>query len=189
MAFVEFEQRGHVGLITINRPEVLNALNLEVIEQLDDILLRAESQEDVHVIVITGAGRSFVAGADIGEMVNYTADDAKRFSHHGNNTMMHITRFPSPVIAAVNGFALGGGCEMALACDIRIASEKAKFGQPEVGLGIIPGFGGTQRMAFWALVQIFWASFMASSISWSAGTTWLTMPISRARWASMVSAV
>ena len=147
MAFVEFEQRGHVGLITINRPEVLNALNLEVIEQLDDILLRAESQEDVHVIVITGAGRSFVAGADIGEMVNYTADDAKRFSHHGNNTMMHITRFPSPVIAAVNGFALGGGCEMALACDIRIASEKAKFGQPEVGLGIIPGFGGTQRMA------------------------------------------
>ena len=147
MAFVEFEQRGHVGLITINRPEVLNALNLEVIEQLDDILLRAESQEDVHVIVITGAGRSFVAGADIGEMVNYTADDAKRFSHHGNNTMMHITRFPSPVIAAVNGFALGGGCELSMACDIRLASEKARFGQPEVGLGITPGFGGTQRLA------------------------------------------
>ena len=147
MAFVEFEQRGHVGLITINRPEVLNALNLEVIEQLDDILLRAESQEDVHVIVITGAGRSFVAGADIGEMVNYTADDAKRFSHHGNNTMMHITRFPSPVIAAVNGFALGGGCELAMSCDIRLASEKARFGQPEVGLGITPGFGGTQRLA------------------------------------------
>ena len=146
MAFVEFEQRGHVGLITINRPEVLNALNLEVIEQLDDILLRAESQEDVHVIVITGAGRSFVAGADIGEMVNYTADDAKRFSHHGNNTMMHITRFPSPVIAAVNGFALGGGCELALSCDIILASEKAKFGQPEVGLGITPGFSGTQRL-------------------------------------------
>lgn len=146
MAFVEFEQRGHVGLITINRPEVLNALNLEVIEQLDDILLRAESQEDVHVIVITGAGRSFVAGADIGEMVNYTADDAKRFSHHGNNTMMHITRFPSPVIAAVNGFALGGGCELSMACDIRLASEKARFGQPEVGLGITPGFGGTQRL-------------------------------------------
>mgnify|MGYP000881192568 CR=1 FL=1 len=146
MAFVEFEQRGHVGLITINRPEVLNTLNLEVIEQLDDILLRAESQEDVHVIVITGAGRSFVAGADIGEMVNYTADDAKRFSHHGNNTMMHITRFPSPVIAAVNGFALGGGCELSMACDIRLASEKARFGQPEVGLGITPGFGGTQRL-------------------------------------------
>ena len=129
MAFVEFEQRGHVGLITINRPEVLNALNLEVIEQLDDILLRAESQEDVHVIVITGAGRSFVAGADIGEMVNYTADDAKRFSHHG-----------------VNGFALGGGCELAMSCDIRVASEKATFGMPEVGLGITPGFGGTQRL-------------------------------------------
>lgn len=96
MAFVEFEQRGHVGLITINRPEVLNALNLEVIEQLDDILLRAESQEDVHVIVITGAGRSFVAGADIGEMVNYTADDAKRFSHHGNNTMMPHHPLPQP---------------------------------------------------------------------------------------------
>ena len=135
MAFVEFEQRGHVGLITINRPEVLNALNLEVIEQLDDILLRAESQEDVHVIVITGAGRSFVAGADIGEMVNYTADDAKRFSHHGNNTMMHITRF-----------ALGGGCELAMSCDIRVASEKATFGMPDVGLGITPGFGGTQRL-------------------------------------------
>ena len=154
MAFVEFEQRGHVGLITINRPEVLNALNLEVIEQLDDILLRAESQEDVHVIVITGAGRSFVAGADIGEMVNYTADDAKRFSHHGNNTMMHITRFPSPVIAAVNGFALGGGCELAMSCDIILAAGPnaegkggAKFGQPEVGLGITPGFGGTQRLA------------------------------------------
>ena len=146
MAFVEFEQRGHVGLITINRPEVLNALNLEVIEQLDDILLRAESQEDVHVIVIPGPGRSFVAGADIGEMVNYTADDAKRFSHHGNNTMMHITRFPSPVIAAVNGFALGGGCELAMSCDIILASEKAKFGQPEVGLGITPGFSGTQRL-------------------------------------------
>ena len=147
MAFVEFEQRGHVGLITINRPEVLNALNLEVIEQLDDILLRAESQEDVHVIVITGAGRSFVAGADIGEMVNYTADDAKRFSHHGNNTMMHITRFPSPVIAAVNGFALGGGCELSMACDIRICADTAVFGQPETGLGITPGFGGTQRLA------------------------------------------
>ena len=153
MAFVEFEQRGHVGLITINRPEVLNALNLEVIEQLDDILLRAESQEDVHVIVITGAGRSFVAGADIGEMVNYTADDAKRFSHHGNNTMMHITRFPSPVIAAVNGFALGGGCELAMSCDIILAAGPnaegkggAKFGQPEVGLGITPGFSGTQRL-------------------------------------------
>ena len=147
MSFVTYEQDGYVGVITINRPEVLNALNLEVIEQLDDILLRAESQEDVHVIVITGAGRSFVAGADIGEMVNYTADDAKRFSHHGNNTMMHITRFPSPVIAAVNGFALGGGCELSMSCDIRICADTAVFGQPEAGLGITPGFGGTQRLA------------------------------------------
>ena len=147
MAFVELEQRGHVGIITINRPEVLNALNLQVLHDLDLTLSQIEAQEDIYVVIITGAGRSFVAGADISEMANYTAVDAKAFSQHGNSTFYRITRFPRPVIAAVNGFALGGGCELAMSCDIRVASDKAKFGMPEVGLGITPGFGGTQRLA------------------------------------------
>ena len=97
--------------------------------------------------IITGAGRAFVAGADIGEMANMNVEEGLAFSELGNSLLMRVDMFPKPTIAAVNGFALGGGCELSLACDIRIASEKAKFGQPEVGLGIIPGFGGTQRMA------------------------------------------
>ena len=147
MAFVELEQRDHVGIITINRPEVLNALNLQVLHDLDQALDQVEAREDIYVLIITGAGRSFVAGADISEMANYTAVDAKAFSQQGNSTFYRITRFQRPVIAAVNGFALGGGCELAMSCDIRVASDKAKFGMPEVGLGITPGFGGTQRLA------------------------------------------
>ena len=147
MSFVTYEQDGYVGVITINRPEVLNALNLEVIEQLDDILLRAESQEDVHVIVITGAGRSFVAGADIGSMSTMTKAEGEAFGKLGNDVFLMSESFPLPVIAAVNGFALGGGNELAMSCDIRICSDNAVFGQPEVGLGITPGFGGTQRLA------------------------------------------
>ena len=138
MAFVELEQRGHVGLITINRPEVLNALNLQVLHDLDQILDQVEATEDIYVLVITGAGRSFVAGADIGEMAHFTASDAKTFSRHGNSVLLRMTRFPRPIIAAVNGYALGGGCELAMSCDIRIGSDKAKFGMPEVGLGITP---------------------------------------------------
>ena len=134
-------------MVKINRPEVLNALNLQVLRDLNDVLDAIETREDIHVLVITGEGRSFVAGADISEMANYTAVDAKAFSQYGNDTFYRITRFPRPVIAAINGFALGGGCELAMACDIRVASEKAKFGMPEVGLGITPGFGGTQRLA------------------------------------------
>ena len=147
MAFVELQQIGHVGLVTLNRPEVLNALNMEVLHQLDDMLDRLEDSEDIHVLVLTGAGRSFVAGADIGEMANFTAVDAKTFSQHGSSTFIRMSRFPRPMIAAVNGFALGGGCELAMCCDIRVASDKAIFGMPEVGLGITPGFGGTQRLA------------------------------------------
>jgi len=147
MALVELEQRGHVGLITINRPEVLNALNVQALRELDDILDRVESDEEIYVLIITGAGRAFVAGADIGEMVDFTAADAKTFSRRGNNVLLRMTRFPRPIIAAINGFALGGGCELAMSCDIRIGSEHAKFGMPEVGLGITPGFGGTQRLA------------------------------------------
>ncbi|MBE6955871.1 MAG: enoyl-CoA hydratase/isomerase family protein [Ruminococcaceae bacterium] len=147
MALVELEQRGHVGLITINRPEVLNALNVQALRELDDILDRVESDEEIYVLIITGAGRAFVAGADIGEMVDFTAADAKTFSRRGNNVLLRMTRFPRPIIAAINGYALGGGCELAMSCDIRIGSEHAKFGMPEVGLGITPGFGGTQRLA------------------------------------------
>lgn len=147
MAIVEMEQRGSVALLTINRPKVLNALNHEVMHKLDHIMAEIEENEGIHVVVITGEGRSFVAGADISEMANYTAAAAKTFSRHGNDTFNRLARFPRATIAAVNGFALGGGCELAMACDIRIASEKAVFGMPEVGLGITPGFGGTQRLA------------------------------------------
>ena len=146
MAFVELEQQGHVGLITINRPEVLNALNIQVLRELDDVLDTVESTEDLYVLVITGAGRAFVAGADIGEMAHFSASDAKTFSRRGNSVLLRMTRFPRPIIAAVNGYALGGGCELAMSCDFRIGSDKAKFGMPEVGLGITPGFGGTQRL-------------------------------------------
>ncbi len=147
MTFVELEQRGHVGLITINRPEVLNALNVQALRELDNVLDQVESAEDIYVLIITGAGRAFVAGADISEMVNFSAADGKAFSRRGNNVFLRLTRFPRPIIAAVNGYALGGGCELAMSCDIRIGSEHAKFGMPEVGLGITPGFGGTQRLA------------------------------------------
>ena len=147
MAFVTLEQKGNIGLITMNRPEALNALNDQVIRDLDAVLDQVEAQEDILVAVITGSGRSFVAGADIGQMSQLTAAQAKEFGVLGNRVFLKLEQLTKPTIAAVNGFALGGGCELAMACDIRVASEKAKFGQPETGLGITPGFGGTQRMA------------------------------------------
>ena len=147
MAFVEVTKQGNIGIITMNRPEALNALSSEVFADLTKALDQVEHDDDVYVVIITGAGRAFVAGADIGEMANMNVEEGLSFSELGNGLLMRVDMFPKPTIAAVNGFALGGGCELSLACDIRIASEKAKFGQPEVGLGIIPGFGGTQRMA------------------------------------------
>lgn len=147
MGFVKLEKQGHVGIMTIDRQEALNALNSAVLTDLDAAIDQAEQDSEIYVVILTGAGRSFVAGADIGEMKEFSSIDGKKFGVHGGNVFLKLENMSKPVIAAVNGFALGGGCELSMACDIRLASEKAKFGQPEVGLGIIPGFGGTQRMA------------------------------------------
>ena len=146
MAFVKLEKRGHVGVITIDRPEALNALNSQVLTDLEAVIDEVEGDGEIYVAILTGAGRSFVAGADIGEMKGFSSVDGKKFGVHGGSVFLKLENMSKPVIAAVNGFALGGGCELSMACDIRLASEKAKFGQPEVGLGITPGFGGTQRL-------------------------------------------
>ena len=146
MSFVNFEQQGAVAILTINRPEALNALNSQVLSDLDEAITKVEAADGIHAVILTGAGRSFVAGADIAEMKGFSAVDGKKFGVHGGGVFLRLENLSKPVIAAVNGFALGGGCELAMSCDIRIASEKAKFGQPEVGLGITPGFGGTQRL-------------------------------------------
>ncbi len=147
MSFVSLEKKGAVGIITMNRPEALNALNEEVLHDLDLVLDQVEADDEILVAVVTGAGRAFVAGADIGQMSTLTAVEGKKFGAYGNQVFLKLENLTKPTIAAVNGFALGGGCELSMACDIRVASEKAKFGQPEVGLGITPGFGGTQRLA------------------------------------------
>jgi len=146
MSFVKLEQQGPVAVLTIDRQEALNALNSQVLCDLEEAIAKVEGDESVHAVIITGAGRSFVAGADIAEMKDFSAADGKKFGVHGGSVFLRLENLPKPVIAAVNGFALGGGCELSMACDIRLASEKAKFGQPEVGLGITPGFGGTQRL-------------------------------------------
>ena len=147
MAFVELERRGTTGIITMNRPEALNALNDQVLRDLEQVLDQVEQEEEILVAVITGAGRSFVAGADIGQMSQLSAVEAKKFGVYGNQVFLKLENLTKPTIAAVNGFALGGGCELSMSCDIRIASENAVFAQPEVSLGITAGFGGTQRLA------------------------------------------
>ena len=147
MSFVLYETEGAVGIITINRPEALNALNSAVLDELNAVLDGVDL-DSIRALVLTGAGeKSFIAGADIGEMSTLTKEEGEAFGKKGNDVFRRIETFPIPVIAAINGFALGGGNEIAMSCDIRICSENAVFGQPEVGLGITPGFGGTQRLA------------------------------------------
>lgn len=139
--------KNDIGWITMNRPQAMNALNNETIYELERIFIDFNNNDKVKAIIITGEGKAFIAGADIAEMENMDPLTARQFSQTGQRTLAFMEKMEKPVLAAINGFALGGGCELAMACDIRIASEKAKFGQPEVGLGIIPGFAGTQRLA------------------------------------------
>ncbi|MBQ3724045.1 MAG: short-chain-enoyl-CoA hydratase [Oscillospiraceae bacterium] len=148
MTNVLLEKKGNVAVATINRPQALNALNSAVLTDLDELVDAVSADSDIRALVITGSGaKAFVAGADIGEMSTLTPEEGEAFGKHGNDVFRRIETLPIPTIAAVNGFALGGGCELSMACDIRICADTAVFGQPEVGLGITPGFGGTQRLA------------------------------------------
>ncbi len=135
-----------IGILKVNRPQVLNALNTETLKEMEQALEYIAETPDVLVLIITGVGKAFIAGADISEMANFTPFEAKAFAERGHRVLGKIEKMPKVVIAAINGFALGGGCEIALACDIRIIAEGAKIGQPEVNLGIIPGFGGCLRL-------------------------------------------
>ena len=143
-----YEVKGAIAYITFNRPKVLNALNRKTMEELDACLAEAAGDAAVRALILTGAGeKSFVAGADIGELAQRTPVDGKEFSLYGQSVLRRLETMGKPSIAAINGFALGGGCELALACTLRIASRTARLGQPEVKLGILPGYGGTQRLA------------------------------------------
>jgi enoyl-CoA hydratase len=145
--YVLLEKEEGIGIVYINRPQALNALNGQVLEELGQAIDDIKRDDEIKVVIITGAGdKSFVAGADIKQMQGFNPVEARGFGVLGQEVFRNLERLEKPVIAAVNGFALGGGCELALAADIRLASTKAKFGQPEVGLGITPGFGGTQRL-------------------------------------------
>ena len=142
-----FERQGAIGIVTINRPKVLNALNKETMRELKTLVEQIAVDQEIGVVIVTGSGdKSFVAGADITEMQPLSALEGRQWGKFSQGVFNALENLPQPVIAAVNGYALGGGCELAMSCDIRIASEKAKFGQPEVLLGVIPGFAGTQRL-------------------------------------------
>ncbi len=143
-----FEVRDGVGVLTFNRPKALNALNPATIEELNDVIERVRNDDAVRVLVLTGAGeKAFVAGADITQFPKMNPLEARSFAERGQEVFAKLEQLPKPVIACANGFTLGGGCELAMSCDFIYASEKAKFGQPEINLGIIPGFGGTQRLS------------------------------------------
>ena len=144
---IKYEVNDGLAIVTINRPKALNALNTDVLNELDAAFTEIENDDAVKAVIVTGEGRSLVAGADIAQMSSLNAMEGRAMMAKGHAVMNKIENCPKAVVAAVNGFALGGGCELSMACDIRIASSKAKFGQPEVGLGIIPGFGGTQRLS------------------------------------------
>ena len=147
MSVISYKQENFIGIVTIERPEALNALNSQVLDELS-ATFAGINLETTRVVLLTGSGsKSFVAGADIAEMSTLNSDEGTKFGYKGNEIFRKIETFPLPVIAVINGFALGGGCELAMSCDFRICSENAIFGQPEVGLGITPGFGGTQRLA------------------------------------------
>lgn len=137
---------GNIAIVTLSRPQALNALNTRFFDEMDSYLDELARDASIRVLIITGEGKAFVAGADIAEMVNMNSDQARQFSRRGQEVFDKIGMMPFPVIAAINGFALGGGLELAMSCDMRIASSNAKFGQPEVSLGLIPGYAGTQRL-------------------------------------------
>jgi enoyl-CoA hydratase len=143
---LKMEAAEGIAVVTISRPQALNALNSRFFQEMDSLIAEVGARDDIAVLIITGEGKAFAAGADIAEMAGKTQDQAAQFSQVGQRTFRALELLSKPVIAAVNGFALGGGCELALACDFRIASSKAKFGQPEVNLGVIPGYGATQRL-------------------------------------------
>lgn len=143
---LKYDVKNGIAYVTLNRPEALNALSAEMLDELHSVFRVIDTDHDVRVVILTGEGRAFAAGADISQMADLTGLEGQEMMKHGAAVMDLIENVTKPVIAAVNGYALGGGCELAMACDIRIASEKAQFGQPEVNLGIIPGFGGTQRL-------------------------------------------
>ena len=148
MTNILLEKKGLYAVATIYRPKALNALNSEVLSDLDELVRTVSADADIRALVITGSGeKAFVAGADIGEMSTLTPAEGEAFGKHGNDVFRKLETLPIPTIAAVNGFALGGGCELSMSCDIRLCADTAVFGQPEAGLGITPGFGGTQRLA------------------------------------------
>ncbi|MCM8711205.1 short-chain-enoyl-CoA hydratase [Clostridium sp. SYSU_GA19001] len=143
-----FEKEDNIALVTINRPKALNALNSETLKDLEAVIEMLEKDSEIYAVILKGSGdKAFVAGADISEMKDLNEEQGREFGRLGNKVFRRLEKLNKPTIAAISGFALGGGCELAMACDIRIASEKARFGQPEAGLGITPGFGGTQRLA------------------------------------------
>lgn len=147
MAYILVKKEEQVTTLTFNRPEALNAINTEMLLELENVLDTIATDPNTRVVIVTGAGeKAFIAGADIKEMLPLSPEEAFKFSSYGQHVLQKLTDLPQPVIAAINGYALGGGCELALACDLRIASANAVFSQPEVSLGVIPGFGGTQRL-------------------------------------------